>query len=122
MTLRPPHRTVAVCNPGGHVFRTAAHPGRRRASGRPAPAGARQDLAGRHELGKVRSPTLLLVGGAAPEVLTLNRSAWDQLSCTKELVVIPGACYSFEEAGALDEVARLDSDWFDRHWRQAPIQ
>ena len=76
----------------------------------------RPDLAGRHELAKVQSPTLLLVGGADPQVLQLNRSAWDHLSCTKELVVIPDATHLFEEAGALDEVTRLAGDWFGRHW------
>ena len=76
----------------------------------------RPDLAGRHELAKVHSPTLLLVGGADPEVLELNRSAWQHLSCTKELVVIPEATHLFEETGALEEVARLAGGWFGRHW------
>ena len=78
--------------------------------------GGRPDLAGRHELGRVQSPTLLLVGGADPEVLQLNQGAWQQLSCEKELVVIPGASHLFEEAGALEEVARRAGDWFSRHW------
>ena len=78
--------------------------------------GGRPDLAGRHELGKVQAPTLLLVGGADPDVLQHNQGAWEHLRCDKELVVIPGATHLFEEAGALAEVARRAGDWFDRHW------
>jgi putative phosphoribosyl transferase len=32
-----------------------------------------------------------------------------------QLAIVPGATHLFEEAGALDEVARLASDWFVRH-------
>lgn len=78
--------------------------------------GGRPDLAGPHELAKVRAPTLLLVGGADPEVLQLNRSAYEGLQCEKELVVIPEATHLFEEAGTLEQVARHAADWFARHW------
>ena len=78
--------------------------------------GGRPDLAGRHELGKVQAPTLLLVGGADPEVLQLNRSAYEHLPCEKDLVVIPEATHLFEEAGTLEQVARHAADWFARHW------
>lgn len=79
--------------------------------------GGRADLAGTHELAKVTAPTLLLVGGADTEVLALNREAYARLRCEKELIVVPGASHLFEEAGALDEVARQAADWFSRHWR-----
>ena len=78
--------------------------------------GGRPDLAGRHELGKVQAPTLLLVGGADTEVLQLNRSACEHLPCEKDLVVIPGATHLFEEAGALEQVAQHAADWYTRHW------
>lgn len=78
--------------------------------------GGRPDLAGAHELAKVRSPTLLLVGGADTEVLALNQAALARLRCEKALVVVPGASHLFEEAGALDEVARQAAAWFSRHW------
>ncbi len=78
--------------------------------------GGRPDLAGAHELAKVTAPTLLLVGGADTEVLALNREASGRLRCEKELVVVPGASHLFEEAGALDEVARQAAAWFSRHW------
>jgi len=41
------------------------------------------------------------------------------LRCEKELVVIPGATHLFEEPGALEEVARLAAEWFERHLRRA---
>lgn len=79
--------------------------------------GGRPDLAGAHELAKVRAPTLLLVGGADTEVLALNRAAYAKLQCEKELSVIPDASHLFEEPGTLDEVARQAADWFSRHWK-----
>jgi len=79
--------------------------------------GGRADLAGAHELAKVRAPTLLLVGGADTEVLQLNHTAYARLQCEKALTVIPDATHLFEEPGALDEVARLAADWFTRHWK-----
>jgi dienelactone hydrolase len=76
--------------------------------------GGRPDLAG-EALGRVRAPTLLIVGGADPQVLDLNEQALDELAAVqKELEVVPGATHLFEEPGALDEVATLARDWFDR--------
>jgi pimeloyl-ACP methyl ester carboxylesterase len=69
-------------------------------------------------LAQVRAPTLLIVGGHDVEVLELNRAALAQLRAEKELVIVPGATHLFEEPGALDEVARLARDWFERHLRQ----
>jgi putative phosphoribosyl transferase len=37
------------------------------------------------------------------------------LLCEKQLVIVPGAAHLFEEPGALDEVARLAREWFERH-------
>lgn len=77
--------------------------------------GGRPDLA-EQALARVRAPTLLVVGGNDVEVLELNRQAHDRLGCSlRELVVVPGAMHLFEEPGALDDVARLASDWFVRH-------
>jgi dienelactone hydrolase len=73
--------------------------------------GGRPDLAG-DDLGMVRAPTLLIVGGNDPEVLRLNREAYEQLRGEKELVVVPGATHLFEEPGTLEEVARLAAAWF----------
>jgi dienelactone hydrolase len=76
--------------------------------------GGRPDLAG-PALPRVRSPTLLIVGGNDVEVIRLNRAALAQLRCEKQLVIVPGATHLFEEPGALDEVARLAREWFQRH-------
>jgi dienelactone hydrolase len=76
--------------------------------------GGRPDLA--HDaLGQVRAPTLLIVGGDDEPVIGLNERALAQLSCEKELVIVPGATHLFEEPGALDEVAGLAREWFLRH-------
>jgi putative phosphoribosyl transferase len=76
--------------------------------------GGRPDLAG-EVLARVAAPTLLIVGERDPIVLDLNRQALDELSCEKELVVVPGATHLFEEPGALERVAELAGRWF-RRW------
>ena len=77
--------------------------------------GGRPDLAGAM-LASVRAPTLLIVGGADPDVLTLNRQALAQLRCPKALEVIPGATHLFEEQGTLERAAHLATAWFDRYF------
>ena len=76
--------------------------------------GGRPDLAG-ERLARVRAATLLIVGGNDPVVLELNREAERALRCESSLVVVPGATHLFEERGALEEVARLASEWFAGH-------
>jgi len=74
--------------------------------------GGRPDLA-RH-IGRVRAPTLLIVGAHDIEVLERNRQAEQRLRCPCELAVVPGATHLFEEPGALEQVSRLAIDWFNR--------
>jgi len=76
--------------------------------------GGRPDLAG-DALPRVRAPTLLIVGGNDGPVIGMNQRALALLGGEKDLVIIPGATHLFEEAGALDQVARLARDWFTRH-------
>lgn len=77
--------------------------------------GGRADLAASW-LADVRAPTLLIVGQRDPQVLELNRQASHGLaSATHELAVVPEATHLFEEPGALDRVAELAGDWFERH-------
>jgi putative phosphoribosyl transferase len=82
--------------------------------------GGRPDLAG-VVLGAVQAPTLLIVGGADPVVLDLNRDAASALRCEHRVEVIPGATHLFEEPGALERVADLASGWFVRHLSAAPV-
>ena len=81
--------------------------------------GGRPDLAGDHDLAKLKSPTLLLVGGRDEEVIELNQSAYAAMHCTKELKIIPGATHLFEEAGTLEEVARQAALWFKQYLKLA---
>ena len=76
--------------------------------------GGRPDLAG-DALPKVQAPTLLIVGGNDDIVIELNETARDQMRCEVNLEIIPGATHLFEEAGALEQVAKLASDWFVDH-------
>jgi len=76
--------------------------------------GGRPDLAGR-ALSLVRAPTLLIVGGEDGVVIELNREALAELRAEATLVIVPGATHLFEEPGAMDEVARLAREWFERH-------
>ncbi|MFC4784614.1 phosphoribosyltransferase family protein [Nocardioides sp. MAHUQ-72] len=75
--------------------------------------GGRPDLT-TADLARVRTPTLLIVGGHDPQVLQLNRRAQDRLP-DASLVVVPGATHLFEEPGTLDRVAQLARDWFLGH-------
>jgi putative phosphoribosyl transferase len=81
--------------------------------------GGRPDLTG-VDLARVSAPTLLIVGGADPEVLDLNRAALAELRCEKKLVVVPGATHLFEEPGALETVVDLAGDWFASHLARVP--
>ncbi|MBI4525581.1 MAG: dienelactone hydrolase family protein [Deltaproteobacteria bacterium] len=78
--------------------------------------GGRPDLV-LEVLNRVRAPTLLIVGGRDDVVIELNQRAYERLGAEKKLVIVPGATHLFEEPGALEEVARLASDWFKKHLR-----
>jgi pimeloyl-ACP methyl ester carboxylesterase len=77
--------------------------------------GGRPDLTGDEMLPKVMAPTLLIVGGRDHGVIGLNQAAHALLRCEKQIAIVRGATHLFEEAGALEEVARLAADWFVRH-------
>jgi len=76
--------------------------------------GGRPDLAGA-ALPKMQAPTLLIVGGQDDIVIELNEQARNQMGCKVKLEIIPGATHLFEEPGALEQVAKLASDWFINH-------
>jgi putative phosphoribosyl transferase len=76
--------------------------------------GGRPDLAV-EALERVTAPTLLIVGGADPEVLALNRKARARMRSQTRLEVVPGATHLFDEPGTLERVAELASAWFVEH-------
>lgn len=78
--------------------------------------GGRPDLAG-DALPLVSAPCLFIVGGNDSVVIQLNREAIAALphGTERRLEIIPGATHLFEEPGALDRVAELARDWFQKH-------
>jgi predicted alpha/beta-hydrolase family hydrolase len=80
--------------------------------------GGRPDLAG-DALPRVKAPTLLIVGGNDTPVIEMNKEAYARMMCPKELRLIPGATHLFEEEGALERVAEMTAEWFERHF--APV-
>ena len=66
-------------------------------------------------LGKVKAPTLFIVGGEDYVVIELNKEAYDRVSCEKQFKIIPGATHLFEEPGKLEEVALMVTEWFAAH-------
>src|SRR3954471_2723293 len=80
--------------------------------------GGRPDLAG-EALGRVRAPTLLIVGGADREVLELNRDAARQLTTEQQVIVVPGATPLFPEPGALEQVIDRAIAWLYRWVRRS---
>ena len=78
--------------------------------------GGRPDLAAPQSLSRVRTPTLLIIGGADRQMLELNRRARARMEPWAELIVMPGATHPFEEPGALEQAAEHAAAWFVRHF------
>lgn len=78
--------------------------------------GGRLDLA-KNSLPLVSCPTLLIVGEDDAECMELARQALAQLTCEKELKVIPGASHLFGEPGKLESMTRIGGDWLRQHLR-----
>lgn len=76
--------------------------------------GGRPDLALRI-LHLVTSPTLLIVGQLDVPVIKMNKQAYDELDCVKEMKIIPGASHLFEESGKLIEVAEMAMLWYKKY-------
>lgn len=76
--------------------------------------GGRPDLAG-EALPRVKAPTLLIVGSDDMPVIGMNKEAYDQMTAERHMEIVPGATHLFEEAGTLEQVARLASEWFTRY-------
>lgn len=76
--------------------------------------GGRPDLAAASRAG-VLAPTLLIVGGLDTVVIELNRRAMALFSGPARLEIVAGATHLFEEAGTLDQVVSLATEWFVRY-------
>lgn len=76
--------------------------------------GGRPDLAV-EVLARVKSPTLLIVGGEDREVVAMNEVAASLMTAEHALEIVPGATHLFEEPGALPAVAELAAGWFLKH-------
>lgn len=79
--------------------------------------GGRPDMA-LNALHLVTAPTLLIVGGMDVPVIRMNKMAFDELKCIKEMKIVPGATHLFKEPGKLQEVAELAIIWYKRYLAQ----
>lgn len=82
--------------------------------------GGRPDLAP-EALGRVKAPTLLIVGSDDDTVLDLNLRAAKRLLCEHRVEVVPGATHLFEEPGTLLRAATLAQQWFTAHFSQVAV-
>jgi putative phosphoribosyl transferase len=76
--------------------------------------GGRPDLAG-DAIDRVRTPTLLIVGGNDFDVIEANEQALARLQGPKALEIVPGASHLFPEPGALEAVIDHAARWFERY-------
>lgn len=74
----------------------------------------RPDLAGLEPLRALKTPIMLVTGELDDEGPGPNQSAYEQLSCPRELVIIPGASRAFEELGTLEQASIHIMAWFQR--------
>lgn len=98
------------------------------AANRPDPVRAvvtqsgRPDLAG-PLLPLVQAPTLMIVGSLDHAAIEINQQGLERMSpdgAPKKMVIVPGATYRFEEAGTLDQAARLAREWFQMYFQETP--
>jgi pimeloyl-ACP methyl ester carboxylesterase len=76
--------------------------------------GGRPDLAG-DALDKIRTPTLLIVGGIDFGVIELNEQAFARLHGPKALEIVPDASHLFPEPGAMEAVIEHAARWFEHY-------
>lgn len=80
--------------------------------------GGRIDLS-REYIGKVTSPTLLIVGELDFHLIEVHKKIYNRLNTKKEMAIIPGASHLFEEPKKLDEVAKISIEWFHKFLNHA---
>lgn len=76
--------------------------------------GGRSDLA-EEALQKIQTPVLFIVGGRDQVVMDINRESASRIPGQTEIRIVEGASHLFEEPGALEKVASMAVEWFDRH-------
>lgn len=76
--------------------------------------GGLPELAG-EALGRVKAPTLLLVGERDWKIVDRNAEALTEIRVEKSLLVVPEGTHLFTESGTLAEAVGLARDWF-RHY------
>jgi pimeloyl-ACP methyl ester carboxylesterase len=74
----------------------------------------RPDLAP-HSINLLRTPILLITGEDDELITEINEKAFVTIPSKKEMVVVPDADHLFDEAGALNKVAKLSLKWFRKH-------
>lgn len=81
--------------------------------------GGRPDMAG-DALQDVEAPTLLIVGSRDKATVELNKKAFNELRCLKELFVVEGASQLLEEKGTMEKMERLAVNWFEKYAMLVP--
>ena len=76
--------------------------------------GGRSDITGLG-LPKVHAPSLFIVVSEDQEVLALNRAAMSQMTCEKDLLMVPEESHLIEEHGVFDVVIGAAGQWFTKH-------
>jgi len=76
--------------------------------------GGRPDLAG-ESISNVKASTLLIIGSLDNQVIYLNKKAFEDLMCVKQIILVKDATHLFEEPGKLNEVAELAVRWFSKY-------
>lgn len=62
----------------------------------------------------VTAATLLIVGENDQDVLRMNKTAYNKMSCCrdKQIVTVPHATHLFSEPGTLEQAANAAVNWF----------
>ncbi|HEY9599736.1 MAG TPA: alpha/beta hydrolase [Cyanophyceae cyanobacterium] len=79
-----------------------------------ASCSGRPDLAG-SALSRLQIPLLLIAGSYDSPGISFNQRSLVHVHSEKHLEIVLGASHLFEEPNALEEVARLASQWFQQH-------
>jgi putative phosphoribosyl transferase len=78
----------------------------------------RTDLVDNALLLQIVAPCLFIVGGKDKTVIKISKQTIEKLRNAekKELKIVPNASHLFEEAGSLETVANISTEWFKNHF------